>query len=696
MKIKNQIPDMKNFIILIIVILTVTFHLQSDGQIRKAERHVKYYHFSKAIPVLLKTADSDNENMKNKAIPLLAHCYRLTNNMPEARVWYEQAVQIEGADPICYYYLGQAYRSLGMYDEAAGAFSTFNAIYPDSLDVKKFNNYSVEIKDWLNLPPMAEINNVQMLNSRYSDFGPVFYKKGIVFTSDRKKNSTEESVYGWTNFGYLNMMFAQPEYAGNWLSPMTPPEEMKNNFNQKYHDGPAVFSNDFKRVYITRTVDRELKRDNDNIRTSLLKIYYADIDEGKKLRYKSFPFNNKNYSVGHPTLSADNNRIIFSSDMPGGFGGSDLYISTRNGDTWSKPVNLGACINTKGNEVFPCWVADTILFFSSEERMGYGGLDIYCTRMKDSQWSEPINLKAPINSSFDDFGIAVSANLTDGLFSSNRPEGKGSDDIYAFRNLLFEHKKPFIPMVSGYVKDQQTLLPIQQATVFLFDQAKNEVRIAKTDSTGYFKAPAQYNRIYMAKAMKENYLYDCQTFRIENDSTLTCFKLPKDLLLSKLQINQITRLNIYYDLDKWDIKDEAKILLDSLVTIMKSHPITAELSSHTDSRASVEYNNVLSEKRAKSAVDYIISQGIGASRITSKGYGESKLVNHCADGVVCSEAEHAVNRRTEFRITSIDPQSFEPQYKFDLKLFQEDDVINPAMLEINFFGRCMIKPGSTN
>jgi outer membrane protein OmpA-like peptidoglycan-associated protein len=685
---------MKNTGIFLIFILAFLFNLEGISQIKKADKHFKMYNYSRAIPYLLEATGDDDTEVRNKAIQMLADCYRLTNNNGEARAWYEKAVEINNSNPINFFYLGQAYRGLGLYKKAEEAFLSFKLVCPDSLDAQKYYDYCVNIQEWLDLPPMAEVKNVETINTRYSEFSPAIYKGGIVFTSDRMKDQLDET-YGWTNFNYLNLHYTEPEYYKNLWSPMKPSELMKNNFNQEYHDGPATFTYDSKRIYVTKTLEKDGKKDEDNITTSLLKLFYADIEEGKKVSFQPMPFNSKNYSTAHPAISEDNKKIIFSSDMPGGFGGSDLYFSVFENEGWTTPKNLGGVINTVGNEVFPYWSGDSVLFFASDDHQGYGGLDIFrSTLLNDSTWSDPENLKAPINSSYDDFGIVLSENKTEGLFSSNRPDGKGSDDIYAFKNLKFapKIKPPFI--VNGYVKEKGTLIPVKQATIFIFDSNANNVLIAKTDSYGYFEAEASYDQIYIAKAMKDSFLYDCLSFRTPDDVELMNYSLPRDLLLGKIEIELVTRVEIYYDVDKWDIREDAKPPLDSLVRFMKNNPINAELSSHTDCRASAEYNLNLSQKRANAAVDYIVSQGINAGRIIAKGYGESRLVNHCADGVTCSDTEHQANRRTEFKITGVDPLLL-LENKFDLSVFRSGDLINPNLLDADFFDDCMKKAGLT-
>lgn len=676
--------------LLFLFLLSFVIHFQGNAQMKKAERLFQYFDYAKAIPYLEKAVESDDANTREKAVPMLADSYRLTNNTGKAREWYEKAVQINGADPINYFYLGQAYRGLGLYEKAVEAFKSFQTVYPDSLNAQKFNNYSIEIQDWLKLPPVAEIKNVESINSRYSDFSPVFYKSGVIFTSDRKKDKLDDT-YGWTNFNYLNLYYTEPEYYKNLWSPLQPAEEMKRNFNQQFHDGPATFTSDFKRVYVTKTVEKDRRKDKGNIRTALLKIFYADIEEGQNLRFVEFPFNSKNYSMGHPALSPDNQSMIFSSDMPGGFGGSDLYITTLENGEWTQPRNLGETINTPDNEVFPYWATNSLLFFASDGHMGYGGLDIFKSELSNtSTWGKPENLKAPINSSYDDFGILLSENLSEGLFSSNRPEGMGADDIYAFRGLRYDGmEKPdqLAFKIKGRVLDSATNMPLGLATVFLLDPVSNEVLVAKSDDEGNFEVDGNPDRIYAVKAMKDDFVHDCLSIRTPKDPPPSGYNLPRDLKLSKLEIDQITNLKIYYDLDKWAIRDDARPVLDSLVDFMHQYPIRAELSSHTDSRATAEYNNALSQRRAEAAVQYIVARGIDPFRIVARGYGESRLVNRCADGVPCTEAEHQANRRTEFKITGFAPEDIKGK-GVDLDVFRQGDLVSPTLFDAGFFSNC--------
>lgn len=664
------------------------------AQIKKANKLFNLYDYSQAIPYYKKAAKSKKEDTKKEATFKLAESYRMVNNASEARSWYKRSLQYSDVAPINYFYLGQAARTLQEYKEAEQAFRKYAALVPDDPRGEMYAEFCELMEEWKELEPSAEVKNAKNLNSKYSDFGPAFYKDEVVFTSDRNPSLIEEHRYGWTNYNYLNLYKSTPKYFEDFWGDIGSPAVMSAQFNQTFHDGPAFFTHDNNKMFLTRTNKKAGEKGEEGILTFLLKIFYTDIQDGKT-EFKAFPYNSEQYSVGHPTVSADGNTMIFVSDMPGSIGGTDLYKSSLTDGSWSTPVNLGETLNTIGNEAFPTLVNDTLLYFSSDGHPGYGGQDIFVSRLIDGEWSVPENLYAPINSSYDDFSIVVSNNLTSGFFSSNRPGGLGSDDIYAFRNAKPAVKAiPAIAgkgaplMMSGVVKDKNTGNPLDEAMVFVLNTKTNKVKVLETDPDGVYSMPAEKDVLYLSKAVKPEYMDDCLNFRIMKEDTSSMFDIPRPLLLNKLEVNKSFKVeNIYYDLDKWFIRDDAKPALDNLVDIMKKYPITAELSSHTDSRASNAYNDELSQKRAESAVRYIVLQGVAPSRLTAKGYGETRLVNRCSDGVECTEDEHQQNRRTEFKILSIDTKV--QKDAFNLNAFNPGDEVDVYLFDPDFFRDCM-------
>ena len=690
---------MRNKIAYIILAICFLVSLNLSAQLNQANNYFTKYNYSKAIPLYLKVIKrKKDDSAKKEATIRLADCYRLINNSSEASNWYEKAVSFDAVNPENYFYLGTTLRSQARYDEAEKAFEIYANKQPSDVRGKIYAQYCRDIKQWENLTPSAEIKNAAELNSPYSEFGSIFYENYLIFTSDRDIDWMTNQNYHWTSFGYLDLFSAPILMVDDLWSNLASPAKMSDKFNQPYHDGPASFTSDFHEIFTTRTFKNGSKLDSSNMRTNLLKIFYAKLTDKKDVEYLPFPYNNENYSVGHPAISANGKKLIFSSDMPGGHGKSDLYQSEFIDGKWSNPVNLSANLNTFGNEVFPFLANDSTLFFASDGLSGFGGLDIYESQLIDGNWTTPWNLKQPINSPYDDFSIVFNKKLTDGFFSSTRPGGKGSDDIYAFRNytkIPAEVLKPVIPekiivTISGFVKNKKTMAPLDSASLFILNSTTKEVLILKTNPKGYFETAINRGNEYIVKAMKPNFFNDCLNFSINLKDTLTKHATPKDLLLDEYTLNQTFKIDdIYYDLNKWFIREEAKPSLDKLISILNKYPINVEIGSHTDCRASSAYNNTLSQKRAESVVEYLVSEGIDAARLTAKGYGETLLVNKCTDGVKCSEAEHQANRRTEFKIISIDTKT-NTKSNFNPELYKSGQIISVNDLKSDFFDDCQL------
>jgi outer membrane protein OmpA-like peptidoglycan-associated protein/tetratricopeptide (TPR) repeat protein len=710
-------------IFLFILISIVAFVPMSHAQLSKADKLFRLYCYAEAIPYYMKVVDKDRDPERiAKATTRLADCYRLINDIDEANEWYAKALTLGQVDPINYFYYGITLQSKGDYVNAKAAFLKYSELIPGDIRGSIYASACDLPEKWDNLPPAFETKNIGSINTKWSEFGPSYYKDGVVITSDRKVNTIDQGTYGWTNSSYLDMYLAKPANSENPLSEMKEVNPFSKNLNQPYHDGPASFSTDFNTIYLTRTY-KDRTQTRDHIQNHLLKIFYAQTNGTSWSDEIPFSLNSKDYSVTHPSLSPDGSLIYFSSDMPGGFGASDIWYCTWENDKWSAPINLGDQINTFGNEVFPFIMNDSTLYFASNGLQGYGGLDIFLSEKKDGIWQTPKNLKKPINSSYDDFSLIMDSTNQHGYFSSNRPGGKGSDDIYAFKrvsikkyknaedsiaataklnggvnltegnnpagadnptgvNISGQKQEPFF--VSGYVKDKNSLTPAVGATVCLLNTKTGIVKVLHTNTDGFYKTTVDKNGSYLIKAILQNYISDCLSIPTATSDTATRINAPHDLLLNKLEINKAIKLNIiYYDFDKWDIRPDAAIELDKLVKIMKENPISIELASHTDSRGSDRYNMKLTQKRAESVVQYIINKGIEPSRIKAKGYGESRLTNRCTDGVPCSEEEHQANRRTEFTVTEFNAPS--AMTRFDVSKLNAGDEISVSMLDKDFF-----------
>jgi outer membrane protein OmpA-like peptidoglycan-associated protein len=380
-----------------------------------------------------------------------------------------------------------------------------------------------------------------------------------------------------------------------------------------------------------------------------------DTEEAPKL----FSFVDKDYSFMHPALSSDAKTLYFTSDKPGGFGGYDIYFSEFTGTEWADPRNAGPIINTAGDEVFPYTICNK-LFFSSDKHSGMGGLDVFaCEIVKQGVFDKLENLKSPINSKHDDFGVLINDSITNGLFSSNRD---GTDNIYAF-NLLpkkiepiiedtiitMENEKPLM-FVKLFVKFKETGNPVPDAVIVM-----NDKDFLQSDENGFFMLQVPEKTNYTFSAELEGF-YKTRVDLITPEAVgIDTIFISQILMMDEIVIEKVIVLeDIYYDYDKWDIRPDAAIELDKLVQMLRDNTeIEIELSSHTDSRGNDEYNMKLSQRRAESAVNYIISQGIDSKRIVANYYGESKPLNHCLNGVQCPEELHQQNRRTEIKVTKI-------------------------------------------
>jgi len=650
--------------------------------IYKAQKQMNKYNYSKAVDVLKKA--TEKEKFKTEAYPMLAECYRMQHDLTKAKEAYAQAIDQPNAKPETFLFYAKALQSTGEYEKAREMFMVYSKKKPADARAPEYIAYCDSVLGpWKKLEPAFEAKIAENINTTESDFGPAITNGELVFASDFIRNPALAKKYGWTGRGYLDMIKSSPETAGDFWGGLKMPSEFDGTLNQEYHDGPATFSADGNTIYFTRSFFGKAKREG-IYKTNELKIFYSNRANGSWGEAKPFYLNSKDFSVGHPSLSADGKTLYFVSDMPGGQGGTDIWMCERDGDSWGKEINLGPVINTRENEMFPCIQSDGTLYFSSEGHAGYGAMDIFKSEKRNGSWSTPVNIQRPINSSYDDFAIAFAQASKTGFFSSNRTGGVGSDDIYVFRNI----EPPLPAFISGVVKDKTSMQPLSGATVFVFNPATGKVKVTKTNADGMFTTVIDKPASFTIKAMMPEFIADCTPVTVPELKPGTTTSAPREFLLDKLTIQKTFQVNnIYYDFDKYNIRDDAKPELDKLVQILKENPINVELAAHTDSRGSSAYNDKLAQRRAESAVKYIVGKGIENDRIIAKSYGEQKLINKCANGVKCTAAEHQVNRRTEFTVTgyitpAVSPDPINPtQYK-------EGEVIDIKSLPDGFFLPC--------
>ena len=637
-------------------LLCLWMPVQAQYIIKRADTQYGLFDYAKAID-LYEQAYRQKQTLH--AAERLASCYYLVQNYKEAESWYAIASAIPGSDPADLLNYARALQNNSKYLEAKVAYNKYAAMNNNVTQAQR-NTWLLSCDSamiWMKSPEHVNIDNQKTLNSKQSDWGATVYNNGVVFASDRAGSLSEhqkgtrpflkfdgghkpdKKIYGWTGNSYLRLYY-QKEYSENvQIFPLA--------IGSDYHNGPASFTAKGNEMYFALTrIPKKLEYDKGRIATINVEIYSCKNDStGNWSVPAPFRYNNVNaYSVGDPCISNDGNLFFFVSNMPGGKGGTDIYYCRKDATgEWGKPVNIES-INTPGNERTPSLDNDGNLYFSSDGRIGMGGLDIYRSKWINGRLTPPVDLHYPFNSPQDDFAFHA-ATQASGYFSSNRQGGLGSDDIYKYtvqKTILFA--------LEGTAYDKETKEPLSNAIISV-TSATGATLKAQTGPNGKYKFRLDANSNYNLVGEKTGYRNDGNS-AVTTVGLVHSTTIKQDTYFEKIKLNvEIVLKDIYYDFDKANIRPDAARELDKLVKILQDNPtIWIELGSHTDSRGSDVYNHLLSQRRANSAVQYILHRGISKNRITAKGYGETRLVNGCSNGVPCSPAEHQANRRTEFHI----------------------------------------------
>ncbi|HRP59836.1 MAG: OmpA family protein [Flavobacteriales bacterium] len=618
------------------LISLVAISCSTEYHIRKGNGYHDNLAYSSAIPHYQKV---HNKTYVPEVEEKLADSYYKMNKLKEAEKLYKVAVKRETYSPQINFNYAKILMSNGEHKEAVPYFKKYLSSYPDDAVAQMLLASCISVGERYRdttLYKLYPINYDEFKNS----FSIIEYQEGAVFVADKEVFSGSKKSQ-WTGNSYLDLYEIKKDEDGFWMNPQL----LKGDVNGRFHEGPACFSNDGNTVYFTRSNYFKRKMKVNENKENNLKIFKATLKDGKWKNLEEFPFNSDDYSIGHPTLSADEKTLYFVSDMPGGFGGTDIYKSVWDGSNWSKPENLGAIVNTKGNEMFPYIHTDDALYFSSNAHNSMGGLDVFITYFNGEVWAKPENLNYPLNSSKDDFGFNLSKkNANVGFVSSSRTD---ADKMYAF------DKKPPKFNLYGKARLKGTQTRVKGVTVQVTNAKTGKVISMVSDAKGNFELKLEPEADYDLYCTKEGCF--TRTDKISTVGLKYSQDFYADFEVEPIVLDKpIVLENIYYDFDKWNIRPDAVLELDKLVKILVDNPnIEIELSSHTDSRGNDRYNDILSEKRAMAAVQYIIANGIDQKRLTYKGYGEKKLVNHCANDVVCTREEHQQNRRTEFKVTKI-------------------------------------------
>ncbi len=813
------------FTLFCLVFLASSVMFGQSGKLKRAKQMMKDLNYVGAITLYNQILEGEDNG---EAKINIAECYRKVNDWTNAEFWYGQVVRLPEALPIHKLYYGEALQRNGKCDLAKEWYEKYVKEVPDDLR----GQYLVKACDYEDelMTKNAGIYDIKHMdfNSNLDDFSPAMYKNGIVFASDRDKGSAVKRSHCWTGNPFLELYYidaksVKADTSCNFL--YGKPEKFSNTLNTKYHDASVSFSADQSQIFFTRNnyLDGKTGRSDEGI--VKLKVYSAKSSGNGWSNVESLPFNSDEYSTAHPTLSADGKKLYYASDMPGGFGGMDLYVSEQENGRWGPPMNLGPQINTEGNELFPYFHKSNRLYFASDGHIGLGGLDIYYMDEKaPGQWGEVVNIGAPINTIADDFGIVMDDPGTCGYFSSDRTGGAGRDDIYSFKKTAIpveifvfdiDTKLPIegaeitnnctagktslktgkdgkarldmkigecctytasketykkgdkeacskdvkeskilieIPLekenaftLDGVVFDQASGLPLSGAMLVLTNDCGQKSDTLTTDASGKYLFNLKKDCCYKVKAEKQNYLssfaeklcaksLDSTKLRanltmqpllentlvdkstqpsngnvIEKNGTTVKDGMPKSndnittmtekptsvyydsslgdyidpktnkpangehggikykkgkIVESKSPIFDKSPtppigesgaisylLHIYYDFDQSYIRDEGVPELEKLQRMLNENPsLIIELASHTDSRGSNSYNNRLSQRRAEAVVRWLVAHGIERDRLVPRGYGETVNVNKCSNNIPCSEKEHQLNRRTEFRV----------------------------------------------
>ncbi|MDX2190728.1 MAG: OmpA family protein [Bacteroidota bacterium] len=781
---------MKSKILLYIIFLIAfkAMYAQQNINLRIAEVEYSQMRYKNASELYEKILGKDSSNLFVKV--RLADCYFKIGDTKNAERIYRLCTGEISADTTGALQFAQTLAKNGNYEASMIWYKKYSALNPADKHAVKFANSYSNVSAFFVDSSKYKVNILSM-NSSQSDFSPTPFDSGFIFCSARLEGLGVQRVYGRDNTTFLELywcdtskMSSKPFYTRTGFetdmssersyfdevnnSKLLPDEtvltsndtktlgyhglvirpEIKwgndssvsstNRFhkkiNTKYHEGPAAFSRTGDTAYFTRNNYNGWFPTKSTDRINKLNIYMSVNKNGNWSRAKMMPFCNRNYSVGHPTLSKDGQTMYFVSDMPGGMGRTDLYKTSLENGKWSEPQNLGPYINTERDELFPFADDKDNIYFASNGHAGLGGLDIFKGNLGNGDVK---NMGYPINSMLDDFGLIINKDENEGFFSSNRTRGGPDDDIFGFtynkrkiyvkvtitdslENKLLDSamvsvldtatytKNEYVTGASGYVSyianssfkyilvgkkigykskgtviwplmlqntidtlrvtialvpdikcitvvgqvlNKETKKPMNDATVHLKINSGG-YEVVKTDSNGRYTLCLNPGNSFVVKATKPRFISDCFVTEVPTSGLKRGVYTVTSLLeLIPLKKNMTFKIEIYYDLAKWDIRPDAAIELDKVVTFLtENQDIKMELGSHTDSRGGDSYNLDLSQKRAKSAVDYIISRGITDNRIIAKGYGETKPLNKCKNGVKCKEPEFAINRRTEGKV----------------------------------------------
>ena len=634
--------------------LILIFALSSTAMIAQeklADKFFSNYGYVKATELYKEVLKKGDTSLH--VLSRLGDCYYNNSKSEKAAFWYAKALDYNENDinPEYIYKYIQSLRSQGDYENAESWMKKFMAIQNNDTRIEDYNPEN--IAKYSKLEVSEENSSVNILNlpfnSKYSDFGSFIHNGQLYFASSR--NTDDDKLYGWNKEPFLDIYQVEINKKLDTITYGTPDFISAEKINTKFHEASVCITNDGATLYFTRdNVGKSTKKVKyDKKGTTHLKLYKATLVDEQWTNTVELPFNDEVFSTGHPTLSPDNKQLYFVSDRDGGFGNTDIYVVDIEGkNTYSAPRNLGEQINTEGREMFPFIAKDSTFYFSSDGHLNLGFLDIFKSKILNDETASPQNLGAPYNTGYDDFAYfrnrSEKENDNTGYFSSNRPNGQGSDDIYSFNADIC------VQTIKGVSKTATTKEILTGVTIQLINEVGEIILEVDTKEDGTYEFTVDCNKTYTVIGSKEDFKDDQKKIITdnENDHITEVDQFLEPLIV----INQIVINPIFFDFDKSNIRTDAQYELEHIVDVLRTHPeMVIKIESHTDSRGRNKYNEKLSDRRGKSTMEYILSRGIEVERIESAiGYGESQLLNKCANRVKCTEEEHQLNRRSYFYI----------------------------------------------
>ena len=626
----------KTLTLILVTLFSYSFVFSQNNSTKKADRLYDRLQFVKAAEEYLKLSDSELNS--DYVITKLANCYYNLFETSEAEKWFKKIVN-KNPDAELIYKYSQMLKANGKYKESNLWMNKFSEMRPYDSRAVSFKNTPNYIDKIINKGKRFNIQNLK-INSEYSDFGATIYKNKLYFVSSRNEKATSRN-YGWNDEPFLDIFSSTINDKGSHL-----PADLFDELNSKFHEGIVSFTPDGNTAYFTREsyYEDEYQKDSlNNTKYSQLYIYKATKLKDSWDTFESLEMNDVNFSNKNPMVSPDGKHLYFSSNMPGGFGLYDLYKAEIKDDgSLGKVENLGQKINTEGQEAFPFITGEYILYFSSDGHLGLGGLDVFYSKNVDDKWSNSKNVGIPVNSGADDFAFMIKEE--NGYVSSNRTGGVGKDDIYALKKI-----RPLCDLLlETVVLDSKTNNPIETALTSVSDGVGTINNSKTTNEKGLVEFMIECENDIKFVVSKEGYeskILDIKLLDIDPPLLEVMLDPIEELIVEE----KVELSPIYFEFDKFNITNEGAFELDKLVAIMQKYTeMKIRVEAHTDNRGPSSYNLKLSENRAKSTAQYVISKGIDENRISGVGKGENEPVIECSGS--CSNEDHRTNRRSEFII----------------------------------------------